>query len=313
MAESGAAAWVRRPERGTPGAFRALRWLALHAPERVSAAAVWLITLVFAAIPGRAENRASRAYLARVLGRPARFADVHRHAYAFGLVMRDRARFLAEGAAAVEIEATGGEAVHQALAAGRGAVLLGAHFGSFEALRSYDRMLPGLRVRYMMYEEAAARSRAAYAELNPEVAARVISLVDGPSAMLAAGHALSEGEFVAFLGDRVPDPGLRAQVAVPFLGGWIAVPTSPYLTAMTAEVPLILCFAPRIGRDRYAIEITPLHDGRPVPRAERAREAERLARAYAAALEDLCRRHPCNWFNFFDVWRAGEALRGAAP
>jgi len=35
--------------------------------------------------------------------------------------------------------------------------------------------------------------------------------------------------------------------------------------------------------------------------------ADSVAR-YAARLEGVCREHPYNWFNFFDVWR-GEGAR----
>lgn len=303
MAET-RAEWARRREPAAPAAgLRALRWTALRLPERASAALVWAITLGFAAWPGRAENRASRAYLQRLHGRPARFSEVHGQAYRFGLVMRDRVRFLAGGTAGFRIKAEGEAAVAEALAAGRGAVLLGAHLGSFEALRAFDRTLPGLRLRYMMHGEAARGTTEAYAALNPEVEARVISLSDGPGAMVAAQEALSAGEFVAFLGDRAPYAGERGLIPVPFLGKPMPVPASPYLTAMAAGVPLILCFAPLIGRDRYALQFQRIYDGAPVARSDRAAEAERLARLYAAALEEICRRHPDNWFNFHDVWR----------
>lgn len=284
-----------------------MRWVSLHLPEFASHAVVWAVTLVFALWPGRPQNTASMAYLERALGRRPGLADRHRHALTFGLMMRDRARLLARGTEGFEIRSAGEEPVHATLAEKRGAVLLGAHFGSFEAMRAFDRLLPDLRVRYMMYPDAAAASSAVYGELNPEVAARVIPLAQGPQSLLAAYEALQSGEFVAFLGDRVPDAGARAQVAAPFLGGQIWLPTSPYLTAMAAEVPLILCFAPRTGRDRYDIEFKLLHDGRPVPKAARRALAADLALGYARTLEDLCRAHPYNWFNFFDIWeRRGD-------
>jgi predicted LPLAT superfamily acyltransferase len=28
-----------------------------------------------------------------------------------------------------------------------------------------------------------------------------------------------------------------------------------------------------------------------------------MAQSYADALAAMCRRHPYNWFNFFDIWR----------
>lgn len=296
------APWAVRREIGAEWQMRGLVWLALHAPARVSDALLWAISLWFAAMPGRPENAASRAYLARVLGRPPRFRDVHAHAFTFARAAFDRVRLLTGGAEAMRITVEGEEAVHRALAASRGAILLGAHFGSFEALRALERALPGLRVRYLMHPDHASASHALLGRLNPEVAARVIPLRSGPNAMLAAVEALQRGEFVAFLGDRLPDLATRAQTGVSFLGGTMAVPTSPYHAALAAQVPLILCFAPRLGKDRYAVHFSELHDGAPVPRAERRALVAGMARTYAARLEALCRRHPFNWFNFFDVW-----------
>ena len=187
-------------------------------------------------------------------------------------------------------------------ASGRGAVLLGSHFGSFEALRAFDRALPGLRVRYLMFPDHSPTSTAMMSELNAEVASRVISLADGKLAMMETVEALSQGDFVAFLGDRLPNPTIRSQISVPFLGASIKLPTSPYIVAMIARVPLILCAAPRLGSSHYAIEFSMLYDGAPVQRSERSDHIARLAKSYVVELEDMCRGNPYNWFNFFDIW-----------
>ena len=71
---------------------------------------------------------------------------------------------------------------------------------------------------------------------------------------------------------------------------------------MLAGVPLILCFAPRTGHRRYDIAFREIHDGAPVPRKDRDAVCRHLAQTYADALGDVCRSHPHNWFNFFDIW-----------
>ncbi|MDH3739642.1 MAG: acyl-CoA synthetase, partial [Alphaproteobacteria bacterium] len=226
----------------------------------------------------------------------------HRHARTFAHVFLDRVQLLANGVDSFRIDANGQHLIEELHNSGRGAVLLGAHFGSFEALRAFDRSLPGLRVRYLMFPENAQTSTALMSELNTEVADRVISLADGKRAMMEAGEALRRGDFVAFLGDRLPDRTIRSQISVPFLGESIKLPTSPYIVAMVARVPLILCVAPRLGRAHYAIEFSLLDDGAPVERAARSDHIAVLADRYSATLENLCRRYPYNWFNFFDIW-----------
>lgn len=302
--------WRTHAEDGSALSFRFLRVLALTAPAWMTDPMVWALSTFYARRRGREPTIASRAYLEVVLGRPPHQSEVDRHARTFAHVMFDRVRLIAHGTRDFRMDTNGIELVERAHRAGRGGVLLGAHYGSFEALRAFDRELPGLDVRYMMFPENATKSTQLLAELNPGLAGRVISLTDGPAAMIRAHEALSDGAFIAFLGDRLPDPGTRARVEVRFFGRPVLVPTSPYLTAMTAGVPLMLCFAPRIGSRHYEISFTSLYDGSPVARPDRAAKVAGLAQAYASTLEERCRRDPYNWFNFFDVWGDGAPLHG---
>lgn len=294
--------WTTK-ESGSPRQLRFMRWLGLRAPGWITDPAIWLISLVYTLRSHRPTARASTLYLTRLFGRPPGFAERHNHHRTFAHVFLDRVRFLARGVEGVRIDASRQHLIADLHAAGQGAVLLGAHFGSFEAMRAFDRELPGLTVRYLMYPEHAPAATALLNELNPEVAARVISLTDGTQAMLEVFEALERGEFIAFLGDRLPDSSVRAQVAVPFLGESIMVPTSPYIAAMAARVPLILSVAPRLKKGHYAVEFHQLYDGSPLSRKERSARISALAKDYALHLEAMCHRHPYNWFNFFDIWR----------
>jgi predicted LPLAT superfamily acyltransferase len=302
MAEA-APAWLRQPERGSLLALGALSWLARHAPPAVTSPLMWPIALWYASFPSRIASEGQGAYFRAVLGRPPRFADRFRQCLTFAHVVLDRARLLSGGLSGFAVRPEGEESIRRLHRAGRGGVLLGAHFGSFEALRAFDRSLPGLTVRYLMFQENAARMARLLATLNPEVADQVIPVGDGQSAMLAVREALEAGQFVAYLGDRMPVRTARGAVEVDFLGAPILLPRAPYISAMLAGVPLILCFAPRTGPRRYDIHFVVLYDGAPVPRGERDARARALAQAYADALAEMCRRHPYNWFNFFDIWR----------
>jgi predicted LPLAT superfamily acyltransferase len=295
-------AWLRQPERGSVLGLGALSWLARHVPGALTDPLIWLVALWFAAFPSRIAARGQETYLRAVLGRAPGFADRFRQCLTFAHVVLDRARLLSGGLAGFAVRPTGEEAVLRRYRAGQGAVLLGAHFGSFEALRAFDRSLPGLTVRYLMFQENAAKITRLFEDLNPAIAAQVIHVGDGQSAMLAVREALGAGQFVAYLGDRMPALSARGAVRVDFLGAPVSLPRAPYLSAILAGVPLILCFAPRTGPRRYDIRFVELYDGAPIPRIERDARCQALAQAYADALAASCRRHPYNWFNFFDIW-----------
>ena len=302
MTNSDASHWSKSRETGSQWQFRLMMWLALYAPAALMEPLLWSIALVYVLHAQRSTTQASAIYLSRVLGSRPDLWDLHRHARMFAHVFVDRVRLLSGGLKRFRIDLCGEDLIERQSASGRGGVFVGAHFGSFEALRALDRTLPDLHVRYLMFPEHATMSTRLLNQLNPSVAERVISLQNGQLAMLQVFEALNQGEFVAFLGDRLVDPSNRSQIQIPFLGGMIKVPASPYVAAIAARVPVFFCAAPRLGEDHYAIQFSILYDGSPIERAERGDRIVAMAESYAAKLEVMCRRYPYNWFNFFNIW-----------
>ena len=294
-------AWRREPERGGAFAIRLMCWLAVRMPEWFARPVVTAAALYFSVFPSQTSRNGSTVYLRKVLGRESfthRFRQVHH----FANVAYERVLLLAHGADRFQISPADHPVIEDRVVAGHGAVLLGAHLGSFEALRAFDRTLPGMSVRYLMFQENAQALTSVLQRLNPAIAEQVISVSDGQNAMLAVREALDEGRFVAFLGDRETDPNPRAQVSVDFFGQPISVPRAPYLCAIMAGAPLITAFAVYKGPRNYEAVFTELYDGRPVPRSDRDAVCHAMAQAYADQLEEMCRRFPYNWFNFFDIW-----------
>ncbi len=74
--------WTRQREGGTRFSLRLIRAVARHGGRAAGRACLYPITAYFLA--RRAPERAaSRAYLTRVLGRPARLRDIARHIHTF--------------------------------------------------------------------------------------------------------------------------------------------------------------------------------------------------------------------------------------
>ena len=92
-----------------------------------------VLWFLLAARPARA---ASRDYLRRMLGRPARLGDVARHFHSFAAAVLDRVFLITGRTERYSITTEGLELVDQLVSQGRGCMLLGAHLGSFEVLRS---------------------------------------------------------------------------------------------------------------------------------------------------------------------------------
>jgi predicted LPLAT superfamily acyltransferase len=279
--------------------LRLMTWISLRlgrAPARFVLAGISLYFLLFAP----AAKAASRAYLRRALAREPRLADLFRHFHSFASTIHDRVFLLNGRFDLFQVEVQGQAVIDEVLAAGRGAILMGAHMGSFEAVRAIGRRQPGLRVAMVMYEENARKLNAALAAINPAAVQDIIPLGQLDS-MLRVQDCLDEGMALGLLGDRTlgGDPTVR----VPFLGADAEFPVGPMRLAAMLRRPVLFMSGLYLGGNRYAIHFERLADFSDVERAGRDAAIQSAVAAYAACLERHCRAAPCNWFNFFDFWR----------
>src|SRR5437016_14484059 len=129
------ASWLDYRERGSRGATRFMKWLALRCGRRVARLLLVPICAYFLLFSPRARNT-SREYLALALSRRPRLTDLWRHYFTFATTVLDRVYFVDGRFADFDIETRGLELLRRTLAKGRGCLLLGAHLGSFELLRT---------------------------------------------------------------------------------------------------------------------------------------------------------------------------------
>jgi predicted LPLAT superfamily acyltransferase len=256
-------------------------------------------------------RRASRRYLERLraipgggaaLGGSPGLLHCYRHYREFGLSVLDRLRFTM-GADDIAVVSHGEEHLARLVAAGQGAVLLGAHLGCFDALRVVAARA-GVVVNVVMARRHAPRITAVLRAVNPAIDLRVIELDPAsPDAVLRLKACVQRGEFVAILADRLP-PAVRARHhQAPFLGDPAPFPQGPFALARALACPVLLIVGLRRDHATYEVFAEPLAEAAaPVPRAARAASIAELITAYARRLEAYCLRAPYQWFNFFDFW-----------
>ncbi len=301
------ARWKQRPEGGGRFAIWLIRSIGRYGGRRVGRACLYPITLYFLLRRGP-ERRASRAWLSRALGRPATLPDVARHIHTFAATILDRIFLLSGELHRFAIEVHGLPALVAHLDAGRGVLLFGSHLGSFEALRVLAATRPDIGLRVVLDKGHNPAMTELLDALNPRVAATVIdAALPGPELLLAIRDALDQGQMVALLVDRA-QPGEPAE-AVPFLGAPAPLPLAPWQLAAVLGAPVMLAFGLYRGGNRYDLRFEPFSDGEAVPRQARRAHVAALIRRYAARLEDLARRFPYNWFNFYDYWEGAHGDR----
>ena len=293
------AAWLSSRERGTVLGIRAAFWLATLCGRSFAKPLVALVALWYALFDRRA-GRASRDWLQRVHGRPPGWFAVYRHLRTFAQVTLDKVFLLTGKTRAMTFLCTGKELLEAQHATGQGAILLGAHLGSYEAMRAGgdDEDLP---IEILGYFANARMINSLLAGLDPQKAAQVIHLgEDQIGAMARVRESLAAGRFVATMGDRV---GLNDRVVMArFFGEDAPFPGGPFLLASVLRCPVFMVFGLYRAPNRYELHCERFADRIDLPRKDRDNALHNWVQRYAERVEHFARSAPENWFNFFDFW-----------
>lgn len=298
--------WAEQQERG--GQF----WLALMVGlYRVGGRALFRGVLVFVIawywlLAPRA-RRASLDYLRtlhRHAGAQSPFAATpgalqsYRHFLQFGDSVLDKLAGWMGEIPEGELVVHGRE--HLQALRGKGALLVGSHFGNLELLRAAKSGQPQ-PVNVLVHTRHAESFNRFMQRLNPAAGVRLHQISElGPDSAIVLQEKLEKGEWLVLTGDRLPPQSARAQRA-DFLGRDAALPEGPWLLGSLLRCPVLLLFCYRV-EGRYEVHIQPFRERVQLPRGARAEALQGLCGEYADALAGHCRRAPYQWFNFYDFW-----------
>ena len=292
--------WSARPEGGGRLAIWLFCTVGLKCGRGAARMLLYPATLYFFLRRGY-ERRVSYAFLERAFGRKPSVWQVLRHFHRFGGTMVDRMFLLSDRYARFDVGVHGLDALVSRLQPHRGLLLLGAHVGSFEALRVLAAERPDVKVCALLDTQKTPAMTELLHALNPAVARNVIDASrPGTEIVLALGEALNEGALVTLLGDRAREG--EATVVVDFMGAPAAFPTAPFLIGSLLKVPAVLCLGMYRGGNRYDLSFEAFADELVLPRRGRKAELRAVAQRYAARLEHYVRQDPYNWFNWHDFW-----------
>jgi predicted LPLAT superfamily acyltransferase len=293
-----AAEWVRHRERGSIALLRIMAFLSLRLGRRVSRTVLYGIAAYFFLFAPSA-RRHSRRYLRLALGRTPTARDRFRQILSFATTIHDRVYLINSRYEMFDITLEGEALMREHAAGGRGALLLGAHMGSFEVLHALSRRHNGLHVTMAMYEENARKISGILAAINPNLVPDIVSLgqID---AMLNIAERLERGAYVGVLGDRTL--GEEAVQPVTLLGERAYLPTGPMRAAAILRCPVFFMAGLYRGKNKYHVVFERVADFSPASVGSRSLAVRAAIERYAAVLDHYCRTDPYNWFNFFDFW-----------
>lgn len=294
--------WLSLPERGSILGMSIFVWAIGVGGRRLGRALLWPV-MAYYFVFSRSARAASRAYLAR-LEQPHDGRSVFRHLMMFGQVALDRLLFVQGKTGDLEFELGPTELLDELRDSPSGAVLLGAHVGSFEALagmaRQYD-----LQVNAVVNSSGSQMFMGVLRRLNPTLADRLIDLGQGRlEAIFTIRERLAAREHVGILADRCTPK--EPSVVVPFMGQDARFPAGPFILASTVGCPVYFVAAIYRGGNRYEVHAERFAERISLPRKNRAEGLRKWATLYSTKLESLARTAPMNWFNFYDFWQNDE-------
>jgi predicted LPLAT superfamily acyltransferase len=311
MTAPGTASWLSVAERGSILGMRFVVWCYRLLGRRFCQLLILPVVLYFF-VTDRSGRRASLRYLRRLYARPGGAAALgHRptwwdsflHYRECGLSILDRVGFWLGRDDDCTIAFHDEGRFASLKEEGRGAIILGAHLGSFDALRVLARR-GRIVVNVVMFIEHARMINSIFHALDRDASLRMIQLdPTSINSVFAIKACIERGEFVALLGDRVGIGDEKRTGQAEFLGDRAVLPHGPFLLAGLLKCPMIFMVALRVGDGRYEAYAERFAERVVVAGPE---DLDALAGDYARRLERYCLRAPYQWFNFYDYW-ADEA------
>lgn len=227
------------------------------------------------------------------MGRWRALWNTYRNHCAFSQVVIDRFAMYAGKRFSITID--GFEHFQQLSAQPEGFVQLSSHIGNYE-ISGYS-LHSTKRVNALVFGGEKGSVMANRSRLFEGNNIRMIPVTTDMSHLFQVDQALSNGEIVSMPADRVF--GSQKAFEVELLGAPARLPQGPFLLAAVRGVSMLYVSVMKSGLRSYHITCSRIA---PPPSGTSRAKAQQLAESYASLLEATVRRHPRQWYNYFDFW-----------
>jgi predicted LPLAT superfamily acyltransferase len=311
---NGARHWASVAERGALWGMKLVAFAYRVLGRRISGAILVPVVAYFY-LTDPSARRCSLAFLRRAhdakeLAAPTSWTSF-RHFLTFAMKSLDA--FAAWSGKPGPVAVEGGEAVEQALAEGKGAMLLVSHLGNADVSRACLAERIGKPVTMLLHTRHARlyNEMLRFARGGAEVHAVEVTEI-GPEVAIDLSERVARGEWIAMAADRTPVLSPARTARVPFLGAAAAFSLGPYILAALMACPVYVMFCLREG-DRHRVYFELLADRIELPRRNKDATLAEWAARYASCLERYALRAPLQWYNFYDFWADEPRPGGSGP
>ena len=227
------------------------------------------------------------------------FCKTYQNHYVFGQCLLDRFATYAGRRNFFKIDIIGNEHFLRLLDGKKGFVTASSHTGNFE-LGGYLLHQEKKRIYGIVYGEEAKELMTKRIETFGLNNIFTVPVAGDMSHIFVLHEALKKGEIVSMPCDR--NFGSAKTVECNFLNAKADFPQGAFAMAVMYDVPVIAIFVMKASLSNYRVYVRPLS----VENYEHLNKHDKincLAQSFASELENIVRKYPEQWFNFYNFWK----------
>lgn len=221
---------------------------------------------------------------------------IKKNIFIFGQTLIDKIALLAQVPTNLSFEHEGINNIEDIVNAGKGGILLSAHLGNWEAAGHMLKRVDS-KINIVMYDGEEQQMKEYMDQFESKRSFNVILIKDDLTHIYEMSAALARNELICLHGDRFR-PGNRT-ITRSFLGEDANFPAGPFILASKLKAPVSFVFALKETNLHYHYYSFPakVYDGR-------GKEGmEKMLEDYVEALENMLKKYPEQWFNYYDFWK----------
>lgn len=223
------------------------------------------------------------------------FRNVYINHFRFGQVILDR--FGVYAGKRYSFVTEGQELMDELETHPEGFVSLSSHVGNYE-IAGYSLKPKSKRFNALVYAGETATVMENRKRLLSQNNMSVIPVTADMSHLFAMNAAIDNGEIVSMPADRVF--GSQKAAECMFFGDKTHFPLGAFALAAQKNVAVLAVFVMKEGMKQYHAYVREIHCDR---QAKVREQINQLAQAFANNLEEIVRKYPTQWFNYFDFWK----------
>ncbi|MDB4285718.1 lipid A biosynthesis acyltransferase [bacterium] len=223
--------------------------------------------------------------------------SIYRNKYVFGQVLIDKVALMSEMGESFTFDFEGRQEMWKTLNQGKGAIIVSAHAGNWEAASHFFSTLgredKEKKVNVVMFDGEHQQIKRFFEGVMTEKKIHIIVIKQDLSHLIEINRAMKANEIICLHGDRFVE-GSKT-IDCEFLGENARFPMGPFYMASRYNKPLAFTLALKAGKKHYRFEAMPYSGEDTSPEA--------TAQAFAHWLGEKMSQYPTQWFNFYHFWK----------